>query len=309
MNRFEENGFRILGSFIHENAVVRNVIYVGDDIMVSTSTNDDIKFWNIRDNKRLALYNCENSYLYPLANIKKFVSASIERKSMRVWCASSHTSMETQTQGYVKAAVLLNECTMACAEKFRRNRFYFNNITIWFIDGCLRKLHTISQAHEDTITCLRALPNNFYASGSEDNKIKIWNSSQHLYCELVGHKDTVTDLRAWRDNFLISSSNDGSIRVWSVKDKNCINALQLTNDRVRSLSIIDNNYFACYVGWQNAKILIFDYMIQQCSSIDTSHFFEIIPKRFDYFEKNRFVCLFDDTIIVYDFLKERDVSY
>jgi WD40 repeat protein len=148
-----------------------------------------------------------------------------------------------------------------------------------------------------------------FASASADAKIKIWDFNKNLLSELGGHTGTVTSLKAWKDDFLISGSNDGSVRVWSTSQMFCVSVVTLSDARVRSIRILENNFFACFVGCYNAKICIFDDKMKQCSSVCTSRFFKRTPKRFDYCGKNRFACCFDDRIVVFDFLKERESIY
>lgn len=69
------------------------------------------------------------------------------------------------------------------------------------------------------VTSLAIIGENRIASGSTDNKIRIWNIDQMtIVGELVGHVGTVTTL-AQKDSKLFSGSYDTRVRIWESAPK------------------------------------------------------------------------------------------
>mmetsp|Transcript_14508 Transcript_14508/g.26940 ORF Transcript_14508/g.26940 Transcript_14508/m.26940 type:complete len:779 (-) Transcript_14508:227-2563(-) len=72
--------------------------------------------------------------------------------------------------------------------------------------------------HEHWVSGLMTLPDgNGFVTGSQDNKIRWYNTNGELICTLSGHKGPVTSF-SWnyKTNELVSGSWDGTARTWSL---------------------------------------------------------------------------------------------
>ena len=92
------------------------------------------------------------------------------------------------------------------------------------VTGCSDKFIRIYQkgmksvkwkAHEDQIMTFDEVPFiNAFASGSKDNKIKVWSYQGDLMQELVGHTGPVISLCALEKGEIVSASFDCTVRIW-----------------------------------------------------------------------------------------------
>lgn len=101
----------------------------------------------------------------------------------------------------------------------------------WSFEGkCINK----RRAHDDYITCLKVLSEDLFASGSEDNTIKIWTGKTHVKT-LMGHTDAINCIDVLENGNLISGSLDKSIKIWN-KNFKCI--ITLTGHTAAIMALI-----------------------------------------------------------------------
>jgi len=85
------------------------------------------------------------------------------------------------------------------------------------------------RGHDKDINTLASAPNDsIIASGSQDKKIKLWNSHDlSLITVLSGHKRGIWKLVFSNiDKCLLSSSGDKTMRLWSLQDYSCLRTFQ-----------------------------------------------------------------------------------
>ena len=81
-------------------------------------------------------------------------------------------------------------------------------------------ISVFSKEHVGKINVLIKLKEDSFASGGQDNKIKIWNiNSNESLMTLEGHKSMVWCLDKIDDNKLISGGSDRRALVWDIKEK------------------------------------------------------------------------------------------
>ena len=87
---------------------------------------------------------------------------------------------------------------------------------IYLFSNSLEHMGSLN-GHKSEIWCLTTLTNGQFASGSEDNTIKIWNiKNRGIISTLTsGHKDWVTALCDVSAEILVSGSKDNSLIIWN----------------------------------------------------------------------------------------------
>ena len=95
------------------------------------------------------------------------------------------------------------------------------SIKFWDVSGTPTQVHSIDNAHPANITSLAYHNNNkrLLASGSLDNKIKIWNTVTYaLVATLAGHTNPVRslDFDPSRQGELASGAGDNTVKIWDL---------------------------------------------------------------------------------------------
>jgi WD40 repeat protein len=112
-----------------------------------------------------------------------------------------------------------------------------------------KKIATLP-GHEDWINAIDISPNGrFVASGSDDNKIKIWTpSDRKLVQTLEGHTDDVNDVAWHPDNrTLAAAGEEGRISVWDTQTGNLLAKKDFGGD-AQAVSFIEGGKVLLAVG-------------------------------------------------------------
>ena len=82
-------------------------------------------------------------------------------------------------------------------------------------------------------------------SGSDDRKIKIWNTNLDLLGEIKGHKHSVRTFCKIDDNYFASGSFDNTIKIWDFKEQKCVNTLEGHLSNVICIINYDGKLISC----------------------------------------------------------------
>ena len=98
---------------------------------------------------------------------------------------------------------------------------YENNKELW----CSSTKKTVEikrfknlNGHKEEVTCIKKLTQSKIVTGSIDNTVKIWDSSNgNCFKTLKGHTDWVLSLEIINHFTILSSSKDNTIKKWNLK--------------------------------------------------------------------------------------------
>lgn len=100
---------------------------------------------------------------------------------------------------------------------------------------------TLFQEHKQKITTLLKLSNSLFASGSDDQTIKIWDMNvPGSQMTLTGHTARISCLEKINDEKIISGSDDNKIIVWNLQEKKIDYILYEGQQSVASLLLLKN---------------------------------------------------------------------
>jgi WD40 repeat protein len=116
--------------------------------------------------------------------------------------------------------------------------------------GSLKRTLT---GHTSDVNSLAVLKNGYLASGSGDNKIKIWISSTgFLWATLRGHSGSVSSLAVLKSGYLASGSHDKTIKIWDSSELK--RTLEGHSSMVGSLAVLQNGDLASGSEYDEIKI-------------------------------------------------------
>lgn len=117
-----------------------------------------------------------------------------------------------------------------------------NDIQLWDLKSLANiSLHHF-KGHLLWINCLVKCDDKFFASGSNDSTIKIWDfNEQKLSGTLKGHNDCILTLILLKNENLCSGSADMSIKIWDWKKNECLLSMNGHKNWVKCVYQLNNN--------------------------------------------------------------------
>jgi len=197
-----------------------------NDLLVSGSTDETIKFWN-GEGKCMSTFNANYS-VWCLTVFKDMIISGESNGTIQYWNSSTGKcikSIKGHNKFFVYSLVVINNLLYSGGGD--------RNIMVWTEDG--KRIHTI-KGHGDLVNCLIEYQG-MLISGSDDKTIKCWSlSSYDCITTLEGHSNYVECL-AVCDNYLLSGSRDKTIKLWDINGC-CIRTFE-HEDWVTSILVVD----------------------------------------------------------------------
>lgn len=133
-----------------------------------------------------------------------------------------------------------------CLLEFEENKLLCgisdNCINLWDINSEDDNCQFSFTGHKLWVNSLVKLNNNYFASASNDSKIKIWDyNNRKCLNTLKGHTDCILSLILLKNNnYLCSGSVDLTIRIWDWENSTCLNVLRGHNNWVKCICELSN---------------------------------------------------------------------
>jgi WD40 repeat protein len=121
---------------------------------------------------------------------------------------------------------------------------YDSKIKIWDVSYDLICLKSLSGHNGAVFSLFFEEKYALMFSGSSDKTIKVWNIDYQCVRTIVAHDDRVICLLLLPGGFFASASDDMKIKIWRIKDYQCINTLKGHESVITSLFQIGDNRIA-----------------------------------------------------------------
>ena len=164
----------------------------------------------------------------------KLVSGSYDN-TIRIWDIKEKSGNE----------LIINETERILSLlEFEKNKILSgtgdNSINLWDLENPEKMIYSF-KGHELWVNALVKCDSNYFASASNDSKIKIWDYyKRECISTLKGHVDCILSLILLKNKNLCSGSADLTIRIWDWTQSKCVSILKGHTRWVKCVLELDN---------------------------------------------------------------------
>ena len=228
--------------------MIKNEITIKDDVgellcliklknglLVSSSTDTNIKFWDIKSKKQILTYTGHKKTINCLLELQDNRLASGSDDEIIIIWNLLKNKQEFQLIGHSAEILSLGELP----NKNVVSGSWDNTIKIWNLEK--QKEEATLVGHRGAVCALCPLFSGLLSSGSTDQTIKIWNCESYKeQTTLYGHTMTVFSLVQLSNGNLCSGSADKTIKVWDIAKEECLFTLTGSSNWIYSLAVIND---------------------------------------------------------------------
>ncbi|MGV3611477.1 MAG: 2OG-Fe(II) oxygenase [Fluviicola sp.] len=209
--------YNILNILKTHAAVVLSLCRIDDSMFASGSGDNTIKLSNL-DGTTVKTYREHSNWVWQVLKLDDQVIASCsEDGSIKIWNLGSEKSINTFESGTSVISLAYNSENRKLISGGLNGEVSIRRLTSDYQQAEIK----IFKAHNGIIRTIKMIDNNRFATGGEDNKVKIWNLNGQLISELE-HQNFVQSLELVDDKTLISASYDGTIKIGDIDSMNRI---------------------------------------------------------------------------------------
>jgi WD40 repeat protein len=229
-----------------------DILYIGEDKLIVTASENAMQFWNISDGACVSSIE-HNSIQLVLLQDHKLVSISSITPCFRIYDLKNfeHKLYDVaKTREIIAMTQLENGRLVISIDSPSALPLVDTqyDLLVWQLNGLdAHEFRRIENAHLGMVFCLQPLPGSFFASGCEDQSIRIWNNDYRAVHTLEGHVNTVYALQLLPNGLLASGSSDRTLRIWDWRIGECLRVVE-ESGAVKSFWHISNSHLAFRVG-------------------------------------------------------------
>ena len=233
-NNYERNSIKESANSNFKNKSIK--------IEESLKSNDN-KFKKIKNTNFMCTKTIEG-------HTEKIVSL-IELSSGQLASGSYDETIRIWNSTYEKVDIIIEvKSRILCLLEFEKNKILCgtndNIINLYEINSLNYEFIYSFIGHTLWVNCLTKINNTYFASASNDTKIKIWDFyNKKCIKTLEGHEDCILSIILLKkNNLLCSGAADLTIRIWEWEKNNCLFVLKGHSKWVKCLLELDNGILA-----------------------------------------------------------------
>ena len=195
-------------NFLGHQLFVQCLVKYNNQIFSSGSNDGTIRIWNYVTRKEIKALNAHEGGVLCLIKLKNdSLCSGGADLSIKIWNWEQSQCIQTINNAHnnsIKCLCEMNESIISGGDD--------DKIRIWGKNGCCNQ---IFDEHIEPVRTLCLIDNNYFASGSFDNKIKIWDFKNNKCIQTIsGHSSNVIEIIKLKNNSLASCSTDKTIIIW-----------------------------------------------------------------------------------------------
>ena len=197
-------------NFLGHQKFVQSLVKYNEQIFASASNDGTIRIWNYYTRSQIKVIYAHKSDILCLIKLSNdnLCSGGADL-SIKIWNWEQNQCLkkiENAHNQFIKCLLEMNEAIISGGDD--------DKIKIWGRNGCCNNILT---DHQHSVRTLCKIDKNYFASGSFDNKIKIWDfNTNKCILTLSGHSSNVIQIIKLKNNFLASCSLDKTVKIWNI---------------------------------------------------------------------------------------------
>ena len=228
----------------HDGSVLSVSISNDNKTIVSGSSDNNIKVWNLKTGTKIHTLTGHDSSInsVSISNDGKTVVSSSDDKTIKVWNLETGTEIGTLTGHDRPIYDKPISVSISNDAKTIVSGSYLGTIKVWNLETGT-EIGTFTGHDTPIITVSISNDDKTIVSGSSDNTIKVWNLEtgteiRTLPVRVAGHDNYVYSVSISNDSrTIVSGRNDGTIKVWNLETGTEARTLRGHNAGVLSVSI------------------------------------------------------------------------
>jgi WD40 repeat protein len=205
--------FEIAKRFKIHSAIVLSLCRLSNEVFASSSGDNSINIANI-DGEVKKKFTEHTNWVWQLIKLDDNIIASCsEDNSIKIWNCEANNSIITFNENEPIISMSYNKTRRQLISGSLSGEISIRTLTKSYQHNNL----LVFKGHNGIIRTIKILNNDLFATGGEDNKVKIWNTNGQLLNELE-HQNFVQSIELLNDNTIISASYDGTIKTWNINN-------------------------------------------------------------------------------------------
>lgn len=194
------------------DAVILSLCYLEGDIFASSSGDNTVKICTL-DGMTMRTYSEHTDWVWEVIKVtKNYLASCSEDGTIKIWNTRLKQSVNTfkERKPIISLAYHNSGKTLISGN-------IEGEISMRILNKSFKeeKIKTF-KAHSGLIRTIKVINKNLFATGGEDNKVKIWSFSGDLIFE-GKHENFVQSLEVLGRKYLLSASYDGTIKKWKIE--------------------------------------------------------------------------------------------